>query len=562
MKSIKTAILFTAAMLVPVLAGINGSVCQAQMDNVVDIENSYRPEVKDASKINVLPDIEPTTTRHYNVQYSLSPLPTSTYSFQPAWAAGSDAVEAGAPRGFATLAGGTRGNVLARGAYGLKFSDDDLLNFDLSLRGHNGYVGSDFYDPYRERARFYTTRGSIGYEHKFDHQSSLLIDADVESQVFNYSYDKQHNYLGDFTAAVTPYQFSRFSLGGAVGFSLFNQEHLQPHYSADEKAGETHLFTRANAGYDLSDESSVKLDVAANTFSYNLRSFDNYTSFDVNPHFDYNNGKLRLRAGLHLNLASGFGAKTRLAPDVRLGYLAGKTTDLFVALEGGEVFNDYRRFAQMSPYWMHAYPFIPFEVVVPQQLPQQFDRLRASAGVNWHFAEGWFTKLYGGIDLSRNRAELYDMGNFLAAADGTHFYAGARFHYDGLQQRFHADADTRFHSWKTDGLPGDNASHILEWRPNTELDAKADYDVVPRVNVGIDFLLRTYSDKDTQVIKMPTAANVGLSATYQVPVRSLRPGQHLSLYVRGDNLFNCHYNEYLGYRAQGRSVLVGAAVTF
>ena len=562
----KAIILFTAASILPVFTNIDGARCLAQMDNVVDIENSYRPEVKDANKILVFPEIDPTAPIHYDVTYSLSPLPATTYAFQPAWAAGSDVVEAGAPRGFATLAGGTRGNILARGAYGLAFSDNDFFHIDLSLRGHNGYVQNQHTQPAtRYRSRYYTTRGSVGYEHSFNPQTSLLIHANVESQVFNYAIDsnKQHHFLGDFTAALTPIRFNQFSLAAAAGFQLFSQEHLQPHLSAYDKAGETHLFAQLNGGYDVNEQGTIRMDVSANTFSYSFDHFDAYTSFDINPHYDFSNGTLRLRAGLHLNMASGHGAKTRLAPDVRLSFQADKTTDLFVALEGGEVFNDFRHVTQMSPYWQFSYPFVPGIPVKPQQLPQQFDRLRASAGLDWHFAEGWFTKLYGGIDLSRNRAELFDMGNTLVTADGTHFCFGAKFHYDGFSQRLHADADTRFHSWKTDGISGETASSVLEWRPNIEFDAKADYDVLPRINVGIDFALKTYSDKDNQHVNMPTAANLGLSATYQVPLPAdWGPGRKLSVYMRTDNLLNIHYNEYLGYRAQGRSVLLGAALTF
>lgn len=159
--------------LIFILFAFHFTVSHAQLDNVVEVENSYKPVVKDANKINVLPDIEETTTKHYNVDYANTAIPSRSFVFQPAWAAPSDAQIEGAPRGFATIGGGNMGILNARAAYGFRFNPDNLLDVDVSLRGHNGKVEHYKHDDFDWKQRFYTTRASVGFEHKINHLSSL-----------------------------------------------------------------------------------------------------------------------------------------------------------------------------------------------------------------------------------------------------------------------------------------------------------------------------------------------------------------------------------------------------
>ena len=69
------------------LVSVVSSTAFAQMDNVVEVENNYRPVVKDANKINSLPEIEQTTVNHYNVNYTT----TAVYLFVPQWGRKPDA---------------------------------------------------------------------------------------------------------------------------------------------------------------------------------------------------------------------------------------------------------------------------------------------------------------------------------------------------------------------------------------------------------------------------------------------------------------------------------------
>ena len=55
----------------------------AQMDNVVEVENTYTPHVKDANKINVVPEKRVVNVTRKKVNYTSSAHPmTSDFVFQ------------------------------------------------------------------------------------------------------------------------------------------------------------------------------------------------------------------------------------------------------------------------------------------------------------------------------------------------------------------------------------------------------------------------------------------------------------------------------------------------
>ena len=142
-------------LVIPIILLTSSVTASAQMDNVVEVESTYKPTVRDANKINVLPQTEPTTVKHYNVEYATGAKPVNDYVFEPAKAATSDIAEKGDPKGFLTLAGGNGNNILARGAYGWDITDNDILNIDLSLRGHNKNVDYFLDKSQQWKQRFY-----------------------------------------------------------------------------------------------------------------------------------------------------------------------------------------------------------------------------------------------------------------------------------------------------------------------------------------------------------------------------------------------------------------------
>ena len=87
------------------------------LNRTVVVENQYNPEVMDAFKINVLPEVEEPAMPKQHIDYATSLRPFSAWGFTPMRAMTSDEKQQEAPRGYARAAYGTRNNVDARLSY-------------------------------------------------------------------------------------------------------------------------------------------------------------------------------------------------------------------------------------------------------------------------------------------------------------------------------------------------------------------------------------------------------------------------------------------------------------
>lgn len=528
----------------------------AQMNNVVEVENTYAPTLRDVDKIQLLPPVPSPVLKHRSVQYDTTLQPTRQYSFQPMTAAQSDAADTGERRGFLTLGGGSAGQLDLRGTYGLRLTDADLLDFSLSLRGYSARV-QDAWDTDDEvDTRFYSTRGAVRYEHRFAPLTSLVVGAEGESQVM----DGQHNTLLGIQAQLTPYSLGDFSLGGGLGYEFFGQKYHTNPLISGKKNQESHFDARLNAAYTLTDEQRIGLDLTADFYAYSFASFDANNAFSLRPYYAYTADDLLLTAGARLDFTSGIERKFRVAPDVNLRYHATDAVTLFAGAGGGIVANDYRRFAQLTPYWLFDPAFVGKNGT--PQLAHQFDLLRAKAGVEWNLAEGLFARLYGGYDKSKGRAELLTATQ-LVQADGWRWYGHLDVDYR-LRDTFAWKLSGEFNAWHSSyGTDDDDHAEATAWRPVIDLQTDITYRPVNRLSLGIDYAMQTFSTRSGLSYRRPTMHRLGASASYRLPIEMLEnQGRLLSAYVRADNLLGRHYDLYPAVRTPGTNFMAGLSLTF
>jgi len=541
----------------------------AQMDNVVDVETTYQPTVQDAKKIDVLPQAETTTIKHYDVEYSLSPMPTNQYVFQPAGATVSDVATEGAPKGFFTLAGGNNSNLLARGAYGWDFTPKTSLNFDLGTRGHIADV-----DIWHQR--FYSTKGMVKLEHRLTNQSSVILRADGESQVYNYQhqqgsgdFDKQHNWIGGIDLSLTPYTTGILSVGGHARYNMFSRRCLLTNTTwlkDDDKFNQTEHKWDLGLTTDLRVGETIKVGVDLNyqNVGWSDSGYMSVYAFDVIPHFTIDSEKTYLRLGARLTFEEGteleyefsdYHAKSKfkVAPDVYAAFHVSDNVDIFGQATGGVVMNDFRQFQSMTPYWLLPY----------SQLPSAYNNVSALLGFKWKIQEGLFTKIYAGFDDTKNRAELMlPVGklyqNQLMVADGSLIHVNAEVAYN-YKDMVSVKAKGRFNGWGID----ENNGYFLDnavWRPTVEASAEAIYQPVNGLRIGVDYQFATYSDDSALPYKRPSMSNLGASVSYRLPLSNLR--NNISIYAKVDNILGSDYDIYYGQKAPGTSVLAGFALDF
>lgn len=546
-------------IIVYLLSVIAATSAWGQMDNVVEVENNFQPVLKDATKINSLPEIEQTQATHYNVNYTTTPVPATTYVFQPMWAAHNSQLIRRDKKGFATAAYGIDNNMLGRLAYGFDLTDDSQLSLDFSSRGHNSKI--DHATGTRKwMSRFFTNQFRATYEHQFDDTSSLLIDGSYQTDLFNYQSplsdlthtDKQHNDVFEANIELTPYAFGDFALGATASASNFSQKYAT---NFAKGVSETRLSLGLQPEYRFSDEVKVDVEICFDYSDYNmnanLATVKGSTGFDFTPHFYWNNDVVDIKAGAFIGTSGNF------SPDVDVTIHLNPAIDVYLQAHGGDVKNSFRRFSLMSPYWrLNDTDF---------EMSDQFDQLRGMAGVIFKPFEGLYANLAAGYEISEDRAEIADflMDETVQPtyapiffADGKRFFATGNISYN-YHNVFKADLNATYNVWSTSFKPmgpqTTNWDKIL-WRPR--LDATCTLSAMPfkGLTVGADLLFQNFRN-ETNRYKRDNTMNLGASVSYTFPCR-------LTLYAKGDNLLNKTYDQYTMYRTSGTNFLAGAAITF
>lgn len=588
--------LFLSSLLValsPAGGPFTGSTAQAQLNNVVEVEDTYTPTLRDAEPVGMTPEVETTTVRHYNVSYAGTSLPVSAYTAEPTEVAQSDVAVKGTPRRYLSLGGGSNGLLHLRGAVGARLSTRDNLDLDLGLGGFSADAPRALDEHGNDWAsRYYRTTGTLTYAHRFGGSSKLSVRANVENHTFNYSpetpayhatfsTDKQRELLGGVEARLTPLRLTGSDdseggrglfLGAAAAFRFFNQNYVTRVSTQDEKAEETQVEGEITAAYRFSARHAAGLTVLANHTGYGFDSFADINYLTVRPHYDLTLEQLTLSLGADINIVGGMeyenGDNTdddlTVAPQVSASYLLGGGARLFAEAKGGIVRNDLRRLHALTPYWRLSSWVSP-----TAQLPHQFDQLRALVGVEGTLVRGLHARLSGGYDLSDHRAEMLYNG-YMLAANGTRLHVDAAVRYD-WRDYLHVRLRGTWNHWTSDaeglnsqGLTDDDLEkNMTAWRPVVDAALSAEGSPVARLLLGADCGVQLYSRDDALLYERPHTLMLNAGVSYRLPISAVEQGGgSLSVYVRGINLLSRSQDAFNAIRMPSAGVMGGVRVSF
>lgn len=543
-----------------IMCAASGHVA-AQMDNVVEVENNYRPTVRDANKINITPQFEESTVTHYNVDYSVNAAATEQYVFQPMWADKNARLIKSDRTMFASFGYGTEGNVLGRFAGDLNLNKGKRLEFDYITRGYNGTIQDIGGASDEWNSRYYNTRVSASFIRLLKNRSELKIGGGFGADLFNYQpmnslsgsqevdcavTDKQHDNLYNISMELTPYSFGKFAVGLNAGYEHFEQKYMTALMS---KNSEDLITVELTPEFEINDRVMIDVELGMDYAKYGMTGVDGHTSFDFIPHLRYQNEDLSLCAGAYIN------SEGKIAPDVDLAYHANHSLDFYVKATGGETAQNFRTFSQMTPYFSMEQPTVSMEqpTVNGYSIDNSFDQLRARAGVRLHSGKRLMADISAGYDIRENVAELqnslapnpngYSLVTFV---DSRHFHADADIIYE-WEDKLSLNLFNQYNHWSWD----DGLTYI--WRPVINLDWNASYHVANGLRIGADMLYQTFGEEEG--IDRPATLNLSANISYTFPCR-------LTLYARGNNLLGKKYQQYMNYYAQDKNFLFGAAFTF
>ena len=147
MKYISTILICAGLWPVSTICAQKGAEKDSTLNRTVVVENEYNPEVMDAFKVNVMPEVEEPVAPKQAIQYATDRHPLGAWKVTPMEAMSREWAQKGADRGYVRLAYGNLNNVDLKGSYLWDISSKDQLGVMASLYGRNGEI-PHFQSPY------------------------------------------------------------------------------------------------------------------------------------------------------------------------------------------------------------------------------------------------------------------------------------------------------------------------------------------------------------------------------------------------------------------------------
>ena len=183
------------------------------MNRTVVVEQEYNPDIMDASKVNVLPKVEPPTVSKKAVEYDATLMPATHIPAGIMQAYTGKETQAKALPGYVRLGYGNYGNLDVRANYLFSLSPKDRLNLTFTMDGMDGKL--DLPDNGGKwNSFYYRTHAAMDYVHAFS-----KVDLNIAGK-FNQS---NFNFLPNFVSNKQKF------VSGDVHFGVaFRQEDAPP----------------------------------------------------------------------------------------------------------------------------------------------------------------------------------------------------------------------------------------------------------------------------------------------------------------------------------------------
>lgn len=545
MKTIQSILIATAlsACIYPMQALAQEQAKDTTVNRTVVVEQEYAPDIADAPKINVVPQVTPPTVSKKAVEYDATLKPATQIPATTMQAYTGQENQPKATPGYVRLGYGNYGNLDAQANYLFSPSPCDRLNLNFGMEGMNGSLDlpaeSGEWDAF-----YYRTRAAIDYLHNFS-----KVDLNVAGRfgLSNFNLlpalpgNKQKFTSGDFHVGVRstddemPFRFS-----AETNLLLYQRQHDLPHNDLQE----TLIRTKAEVTGDISDGQSISIALAMDNALYQHTDFENYTSLDMNPYYLLQNDDWMLRLGAHVDLAFGFGKTFRAAPDVYAQYNFADSYLLYAQAKGGKLQNDFRRLETICPYGK-----------LTGQTDATYEQLNAALGLKASPVTGLWMNIYGGYqNLKNDLVQGFDgQGLLLYGQNTSNFYFGAEVSYS-YKDIFAIAASGTYRNWDTKKDEANPYADVaLRFKPALEADLHADIRPISPLlfKLGYQHIARQKTEGTT----VDAVSNLYAGLEYKL-------FKGISIYARANNLLNQKYQYYWGYPAEGINFVGGVSFCF
>ncbi|MDR2626819.1 MAG: hypothetical protein LBC40_02160, partial [Dysgonamonadaceae bacterium] len=559
----------------------------------VMLEKEYNPTIRDASRINTLPEIVEPTVPKTRVNYANYALP---FDVQPQlsilkaneWFA---SVKESGKRGYAVAGIATNLNFNGDLGYQILLEENTKLNIFYTHRSANDRV-SYLQEDAKQRMKLNDNLAGLDFSHAFE---PFTLSARLKYTDFRYNYYGYDGRESPFTPTSLPPSDKTTnqrdnllnidlgaisSEGQAINYRInLNIGHFQQKHallSSPKKPRETFIHTDLDANTTYGDMllglgayfnvvscSNTRFQEPMTGNNYFV-GYDSYGQLSLNPYTGYDGDSWKAHIGAKSHFYINHGKKVfSLAPDIALSVLPFPDSEIYLTVNGGITTNTKQSLFETNRYLS---PFFRPE--------DSRDLLDALIGWKNSIAGSYRLDLYAGYRITKDEhffvpayyslppydnAGIYFANNAIAAEimDANLFKAGMKATYQ-YQDRMEAGLKIQYNNWDIK-----NAANRKAWnRPVVEADLNAacTFNIPLRLDLVYHLETGRKTPEDNRTAgfhaqKMKDIHALTLSANYTF-------NDTFSVFAQGNNLLFQKYDLRYGYPAQSAHLMCGGSIKF
>lgn len=585
LKPIKTQHLLGGAFMLLATLPCSSLLAQSHvkdttMNRTVVVEQQYNPDIMDARKVNVLPEVKELTSTPNEVEYDRNATPASVLPGTAMAAYAGEEKQDLAKQGFVRAGYGSKGNVDLEGNYMFNLSAKDRLNVSLGMQGMDGKV---YYQPIFKNtmnplgkgdwdSRFYRTKAGLDYTHQF---STVDVNIAGNFGLSNFNLlptsllDHQRFTSGDvrFGVKSTDQSFPlHFNL--ETGLYLYSRAHnslktTAPNEAVDDQSiNETMIRTKGDFTGDISDNQLIGVGFEMNNLFYNNDIYENYTTLLLKPYYELGEEDMwNLHLGVNVDLAFKYGKKVQVSPDVKAEYIFSDSYVLYAHATGGRMLNDFRRLESLNPY---GELYFDQRNSLSYQGKDSYEQLNAALGFKMSPATGFWLNIFGGYQIikddlfDQDNSYLYDPASsawfftntYFGQEETKNFYGGLQANY-AYKDVFSFMAKGQYFNWDSDN------EWALRFKPEYKFDLQANIRPIDGWNFNLAYEFAKRQEYKYMVINLreDNLSNLSLGVNYEI-------FDGMTIYARASNLLNRKAAYYANSPIPGFNFLGGVIFSF
>lgn len=541
-------------------------------DQTVNVIKPYTPTISDAFKIKDNPKLsDSNAVKKKEIKYNIFSIPVAS-TFTPAKGKAATVDRAKAVKlydNYASLGFGTYTTILGEVYLNHELSRDENVGGYFSHHSSQGGIDGLLLDD------DFSKTNLNAYYTKNERDFTWKVDGGFDMQTYNW-YGLPLDLFGQTEAdLIDPkHTYTSFNVGGKVNFddAIVKDASLRfRHFGDDRDSGENRFMANTNFEVMVQDaeiETEVFLDGLVGNFdrTYDGLSSINYGNFMIGlaPSYQLNQDDLTINLGVRLtyfNDTELSKSKFYIHPNIDASYrLVDELLIAYGGLTGGVIQNSYYEFANVNPFVSPTLFMSPTD--------QQFKTFVGIKGkltnsISYNLSGNYTSEkgktLFKANDTFTTPMEDYQYGNSFGVVydDVTTFSIAGEMNVD-LNRNFSLGVKGEYFAYDTD-------NEAQAWNlPDLEASLFLDYQISEQWFAGASaYFVGERKDSMDIVGNLMPPTRITLDSYFDLNAHvGYKINDQLSVFAKGNNIFNQNYDRWSNFQVQGIQLLAGATYQF